>query len=48
MNHFPCLLRSSLPWGEARFALGDPLVDSYLEFDRSGLGWPILPDERTG
>jgi hypothetical protein len=32
MNDFPCLVRSSSPWGEARFALGDPLVDSYLEF----------------
>jgi site-specific recombinase XerD len=32
MNNFPCLIRSSSPGGEARFALGDPLVDSYLEF----------------
>lgn len=32
MSNFPCLARSSSPWGEARFALGDPLVDSYLEF----------------
>lgn len=32
MNDFPCLVRSSSPSGEARFALGDPLVDSYLEF----------------
>jgi site-specific recombinase XerD len=32
MNDFPCLIRSSSPAGEARFALGDPLVDSYLEF----------------
>src|SRR5438552_14996633 len=30
MNNFPCLIRSSSPAGEARFALGDPLVDSYL------------------
>ena len=32
MNQFPCLIRSSTPGGEARFALGDPLVDSYLAF----------------
>ncbi|MFN8038700.1 MAG: tyrosine-type recombinase/integrase [Acidimicrobiales bacterium] len=32
MNPFPCLVRSSSPGGEARFALGDPLVDAYLEF----------------
>jgi integrase/recombinase XerD len=32
MNNFPCLVRSSSPAGEPRFALGDPLVDSYLEF----------------
>lgn len=32
MNQFPCLIRTSSPGGEARFALGDPLVDSYLAF----------------
>jgi integrase/recombinase XerD len=32
MNQFPCLIRSSTPGGEARFALGDPFVDSYLAF----------------
>lgn len=32
MTNFPCLIRSSSPAGEARFALGDPLVDAYLEF----------------
>ena len=32
MNQFPCLIRSSTPGGEARFVLGDPLVDSYLAF----------------
>ena len=32
MIFVPCLIRSSSPAGEARFALGDPLVDSYLEF----------------
>ncbi len=32
MNQFPCLIRSSTPGGEALFALGDPLVDSYLAF----------------
>jgi integrase/recombinase XerD len=32
MNQFPCLIRSSTPGGEARYALGDPLVDSYLAF----------------
>jgi integrase/recombinase XerD len=32
MNQFPCLIRVSTAGGEARFALGDPLVDSYLAF----------------
>jgi integrase/recombinase XerD len=32
MSWFPCLVRSSTGGGEARFALGDPLVDSYLAF----------------
>jgi site-specific recombinase XerD len=32
MNDFPCLVRSSSAGGEGRYALGDPLVDSYLEF----------------
>jgi integrase/recombinase XerD len=32
MNPFPCLVRSSSAGGEAGFALGDPLVDSYLAF----------------
>lgn len=32
MSFLPCLVRSSSPTGEARFALGDPLVDRYLEF----------------
>jgi integrase/recombinase XerD len=32
MTNFPCLIRSCSSAGEARFALGDPLVDSYLEF----------------
>ena len=32
MNDFPCLVRSSSAGGEVRFALGDPLVDSYLAF----------------
>ena len=32
MNQFPCLIRISTPGGEARYALGDPLVDSYLAF----------------
>lgn len=32
MNWFPCLIRSSTAGGEARYALGDPLVDSYLAF----------------
>ena len=32
MNQFPCLIRSSAVGGEARYALGDPLVDSYLAF----------------
>jgi integrase/recombinase XerD len=32
MNEFPCLIRSSTAGGEARYALGDPLVDSYLLF----------------
>jgi integrase/recombinase XerD len=29
---FPCLVRSSTPGGEHRYALGDPLLDSYLAF----------------
>jgi integrase/recombinase XerD len=32
MNQFPCLIRTSIPGGEVRYALGDPLVDSYLAF----------------
>lgn len=32
MNRFPCLIRSSSPSGETRYALGDPLVDGYLAF----------------
>jgi hypothetical protein len=32
MNRFPCLIRTSIAGGEARYALGDPLVDSYLAF----------------
>jgi integrase/recombinase XerD len=32
MNQFACLIRTSTAGGEARYALGDPLVDSYLAF----------------
>ena len=32
MSSFPCLVRSLSPAGEVRYALGDPLVDRYLEF----------------
>jgi site-specific recombinase XerD len=32
MSQFPCLIRTSTAGGEARYALGDPLVDSYLAF----------------
>jgi integrase/recombinase XerD len=32
MSAFPCLVRSSTSGGEARFELGDPLLDSYLAF----------------
>lgn len=32
MSDFPCLVRSSSAGGEVRYALGDPLVDSYLAF----------------
>lgn len=32
MNKVPCLIRSSNAVGEVRYALGDPLIDSYLEF----------------
>jgi integrase/recombinase XerD len=32
MSFIPCLVRSSTSTGERRFALGHPLVDSYLEF----------------
>jgi len=32
MTSFPVLVRTSSAAGETRFRLGDPLVDSYLEF----------------
>ena len=32
MTFSPCLIRSSTAAGDARFVLGDPLVDRYLEF----------------
>ena len=32
MSSFPFLVRSVSPSGEARYALGDPFVDRYLEF----------------
>ncbi|CAN5758745.1 tyrosine recombinase XerC [soil metagenome] len=32
MSEFPWLVRSVSPSGETRYALGDPLVDRYLEF----------------
>lgn len=32
MSTFPCLVRCSTARGESRFRLGDPLVDSYLQF----------------
>ena len=32
MNCFPCLVRSVSSTGEPRYALGNPLVDGYLEF----------------
>jgi hypothetical protein len=32
MTNFPCMTRSLSAAGETRFTLGDPLVDSYLEF----------------
>ena len=32
MTQFPCLIRTSTSGGEVRFALGDPLADSYLAF----------------
>ncbi len=32
MTDFPCLARSTGRSGEARYRLGDPLVDRYLEF----------------
>jgi integrase/recombinase XerD len=32
MSSFPCLVRSVSASGEARYALGDPFVDRYLEF----------------
>lgn len=32
MTHFPCMVRSLSASGEVRFALGDRLVDRYLEF----------------
>ena len=32
MTFSPCLIRSATAAGDARFVLGDPLVDRYLEF----------------
>lgn len=32
MSSFPVMVRSVSPLGETRYSLGDPLVDSYLEF----------------
>lgn len=32
MTFIPCLVRGASPVGEARYALGHPLVDRYLEF----------------
>ena len=32
MTNFPCMNRSRSSTGETRYSLGDPLVDSYLEF----------------
>jgi hypothetical protein len=32
MTDFPCLVRSVARSGEARYRLGDPVVDRYLEF----------------
>ena len=32
MSSFPCLVRSVSPAGETRYALGDALVDRYLDF----------------
>jgi integrase/recombinase XerD len=32
MTQLPCLIRTTTVSGEARYALGDPLVDSYLAF----------------
>ena len=32
MTFLPCLVRSSTATGEARFELGHPLLDRYLEF----------------
>lgn len=39
MTGFPCLVRSVARSGEARYRLGDPLMDRYLEFV-SGRAWP--------
>jgi hypothetical protein len=38
MNPFPCLIRSVSPSGEPRYALGEPLVDAYLEFVAGAVG----------
>lgn len=32
MSSFPVFVRSVSPSGEARYVLGDPVVDRYLEF----------------
>jgi hypothetical protein len=34
MSNFPVTVRSMAPSGEASYALGEPLVDRYLEFVR--------------
>jgi hypothetical protein len=33
LSSFPCLVRSVSPAGEMRYALRDPFVDRYLEFE---------------
>jgi site-specific recombinase XerD len=51
MSSFPCLVRSSIPGGETRYALGDPLVDSYLAFvggrARPNTLWAVAHDLKT-
>jgi hypothetical protein len=42
MSSFPVLVRTSSAAGEFRSELGDPMVDSYLEFVAVGAEYPSV------